>query len=139
MKFSLIAFPSLLLPVVFYSVAALLGGGGERFVASLNGAALGLRMPSGMMWSLSRGDLYILFGLGTLFVDLLKATGSGTANVLNHGVSMGVFILCLVLFLLVPAFVSSPFFILMMISLLDVVAGFTITIIAARRDVSFED
>jgi hypothetical protein len=47
-----------------------------------------------------------------------------------------VFILFLVEFLLVGAAASSLFFILMLMSLVDVVAGFTVSITAAGRDVT---
>jgi hypothetical protein len=36
-----------------------------------------------------------------------------------------------------PPFVSTPFFMLMEMALLDIIAGFTITTISARRDVSY--
>jgi hypothetical protein len=138
MKYSLTAFPSLLVPVLVYAIAAIVAGGGDGFVVSLSDQALSMPMPSGISWRLSWGDLIVLLGLGTLFLDLLKATGVGTATVFNHGLSMAVFIICLILFLLFKSFGSSVFFILMTMALLDVIAGFTITIIAARRDVSFD-
>jgi hypothetical protein len=138
MKYSLTAFPSLLLPVLVYVIAAGAAGGGDGFVASLSDQAISLPLPSGIDWRLSWGDLIILLGLGTLFLDLLKATGTGAATVFNHALSMGVLVICLVLFLLFKSFGSSVFFILMIMALLDVIAGFTITIISARRDVSFD-
>lgn len=137
MKFSWTAFPSLLVPVLLYAIAALSGGGGANFVESLAIPRLNIGMPSGLPWRLSAGDLFVLFGLGALFLDLLKATGTGAGTVVNHALGTGVFVLCLILFLLVPGFTSSTFFILLIMVLLDVMAGFTITIISARRDVSF--
>ena len=47
-----------------------------------------------------------------------------------------VFILFLVEFLLVGACASSVFFILMVMALFDVVAGFTVSITSAGRDVT---
>jgi hypothetical protein len=49
------------------------------------------------------------------------------------------FILCLVEFLLFPAFATSTFFLVTLMVLLDVLAGFIVTIVAARRDVDFGD
>jgi hypothetical protein len=46
--------------------------------------------------------------------------------------------LCIALFLLVPLFVTPCFLLLTMMSFVDTVAGFTITIISARRDVVFD-
>ena len=43
---------------------------------------------------------------------------------------------CLIEFLLVGAAASSVFFILMMMTIFDVVAGFTVSITSAGRDVT---
>jgi hypothetical protein len=134
-NYSLTAFPALIVPVLIYAVAALFGGDG--FVASLSERMFSISMPAGV-WGISLGDLIVLFGIIALFVDLIKSTSTGTAAVVNHALSTGVFIICLILDLLVPAFVSTPFFMLMVVMLLDIVAGFTITTISARRDVSYE-
>ena len=47
---------------------------------------------------------------------------------------MATFLICLLLFLLVGVFGTSVFFLLTLMTLIDVVAGFSITAIAARRD-----
>jgi hypothetical protein len=88
-------------------------------------------------WVVSFGDLLILLSLMLLFIELLKSTSTGSAAIFNHALSMLVFIICLVEFLLHPAFATSAFFIIMVMALLDVLAGVVVTIIAARRDVEF--
>jgi hypothetical protein len=88
-------------------------------------------------WVVSFGDLLVLLSLILLFIELLKSTSTGTAAIFNHALSMLVFIICLVEFLLHPAFATSVFFVIMIMSLLDVLAGVVVTIIAARRDVEF--
>jgi len=95
-------------------------------------------LPVGTVhWVVSFGDLLILLSLILLFVELLKSTSTGSAAIFNHALSMLVFIICLVEFLLHPAFATSVFFIIMVMALLDVLAGVVVTIIAARRDVEF--
>lgn len=69
-----------------------------------------------------------------LFLEILKSTSTGTATIVNHGISLLLFILCLVQFLLMPNFATSTFFILMSMTLLDVLAGVIVTIVSARRD-----
>jgi len=88
-------------------------------------------------WVVSFGDLLVLLSLLLLFIELLKSTSTGTAAIFNHALSMLVFIICLVEFLLHPAFATSVFFIIMILSLLDVLAGVVVTIVSARRDVEF--
>ncbi|MEO1323895.1 MAG: hypothetical protein AAFV59_12915, partial [Pseudomonadota bacterium] len=68
------------------------------------------------------------------FMEILKSTSTGTATIMNHALSMIVFIVCLMLFLLHPNFATSVFFILTVMALLDVLAGVVVTIVAARRD-----
>lgn len=94
-------------------------------------------VPGTVHWVVSFGDLLILLSLILLFIELLKSTSTGTAAIFNHALSMLVFIICLVEFLLHPAFATSVFFTIMIMSLLDVLAGVVVTIIAARRDVEF--
>ena len=55
---------------------------------------------------------------------------------LEHILSTLVFVVCIVEFLLVDKAATSTFFLMTVISFVDVVAGFSITIRAARRDFS---
>jgi len=98
---------------------------------------LNVGMASGAHWIMTFGDVMVLLAILLLFIELLKSTSTGTAAIFNHALSMLVFIICLVEFLLHPAFATSVFFIIMIMSLLDVLAGVVVTIISARRDVEF--
>ncbi len=93
-------------------------------------------MASGALLVLTVGDLLIILALGVLFLEILKATGAGNATILDHILSTGVFILALVEFLLTPQAGNAPFFILVIICFMDVVAGYAVSIRSARRDVS---
>ncbi len=133
------AFPLLLIPIVLYNVIAFGGSaleGPETVVKRLNEAIIIVPMHSGMDWTISAADLLIVMGLVLLFVELLKSTSSHKVAIINHSFSMLLFIACLVEFLLFEAFATSVFFILMMMTLLDVLAGFIVTILAARRDLN---
>jgi hypothetical protein len=132
------AFPLLALPVLVYNLVAitLVGGFGsvvatQRFTEPL----FTIAMTSGSPWPISLGDLLLAFALVVLFIELLKSTTSRKIAIINHSLSMILFIVCLVEFLLAPAFATSVFFLLTLMVLLDVLAGFIVTIIAARRDI----
>lgn len=139
-------FPLLVIPVAIYAIMAFTTGGidadtlavGETAVAPLadrlNSGALTLNMISGVEWKLTNGDLLILFALALLFLEILKSTSTGTATIMNHAISMILFIACLILFLLSQNFATSTFFILTVMTLLDVLAGVVVTIVSARRD-----
>ena len=132
----LIAIPLLVVPVVIYNLVILLGGSAPDAVlgqASVLGEVL-LRVPmtSGAVWSISVGDLILFLSLILLFVELLKSTSSQRVAIVNH--AMVLFVVCLVEFLLLPGFAGSVFFLILTMVLLDVLAGFIVTIVASRRD-----
>lgn len=135
-KYPLTALPALALPVLLYALSALFISDGPIAV-TLAAPALSLPMPT-VRWQISFADLFAFGGLICLFADLLKSTSTGRAAVVNHMFSMGLLVVCIVLFLLAPPFVTSTFFLLLAMTALDVVAGFTISTISARRDVSTE-
>ncbi|MCR9225476.1 MAG: hypothetical protein NXH70_15520 [Hyphomonas sp.] len=85
-------------------------------------------------WVLTKGDALLVLSIAVLFMEILKSTSTGTATIMNHALSMIVFIVCLMLFLLNPNFATSVFFILTVMALLDVLAGVVVTIVSARRD-----
>jgi hypothetical protein len=137
-------FPLLLIVVVIYAVIAFAGdmifGGGEEAFQMLNfveGRFLGIDMPSNIEWILSRGDVFLLVGLALLFMEVIASTRSDKRTIINHGLSMGVFVGALLAFVLNENFATSTFFFLMVLTLIDVVAGFIITIRVARRDIGF--
>ncbi len=138
-------FPLLVIPVAIYNIMAFAGGGpaipvegSEAMVAGLQdeleAAILSVPMISGVTWKLTNGAVLIMLGLLFLFLEILKSTSTGTATIMNHAVSMILFIVCLIEFLLIGNFATSIFFILTLMTLLDVLAGVVVTIVSARRD-----
>lgn len=95
-----------------------------------------INMLSGGVWQFTWGDFIILTTLILLFIELVKATYTTTSTLVDHGLSMVVFVICLVEFLLAPQAATSVFFIVMVATAIDVVAGFTIGIRVARRDLA---
>ncbi len=95
-----------------------------------------LTMPSGGVWAISLGDIILAVSLFVLFFEILKSTRTGGNSVVDHALSMIVFVICLILFLIWPLASTSLFFLITLITLLDVMAGFSVTIRAARRDYS---
>lgn len=136
----LIAFPLLLIPFVLYNIFALVemsGAAGVDPDGALRQAVISLPMPSGGAWGIGVGDLIVFFSLILLFFELLKSTSSQKVAILNHALSMILFIFCIVEFLLFRSFATSTFFLLTTMVLLDVMAGFIVTIITARKDFDF--
>jgi hypothetical protein len=69
---------------------------------------------------------------------MLKATRTSSRSLFDHLLSTVVFIGALVEFLLVPQAASSVFAILLTMSLIDVLAGWSVSMRAARRDLTVE-
>lgn len=101
---------------------------------TLEAQLLKIKLASGALWVLTLGDLLIIFGLFILFIEIFKSTSTGSATVVEHSLSTIVFIIYVVEFVLVKEAGTTVFFILGMMSLIDVIAGFSITIATARRD-----
>lgn len=134
------AFPLLVLPVLVYNLIALtLTGGFSALDAGtrMSEQLFTIHMTSRADWPVSLGDLLLAAALVVLFIELLKSTTSRRIAIINHSLSMILFIVCLVEFLLAPAFATSTFFLLTIMVLLDVLAGFIVTIVSARRDIDF--
>ncbi|PHS27888.1 MAG: hypothetical protein COA85_04395 [Robiginitomaculum sp.] len=121
-------FPLLSIPVILYNVVALGGGvfsrAAEEVVAGLSRTLTSVPMASGTTWVVSSGDVILLIALFMVFIELLKAAKYGRGNALAHTLSLGLFILCLVEFLLIPAFASTLFFAITMMTLMNVLAGY---------------
>ena len=128
--------PLLLIPLIAYNffVFLFMQGNPAGWAAKL----IEIPMVSGVQWVLTAGDLMLVGGLVCLFFEVLKSTNIGRASVVEHMLSTLVFVIFLVEFLLVGAAASSVFFILMIMAIFDVVAGFTVSISSATRDVSVD-
>jgi len=137
----LIALPLLVIPVVLYNLVVLtelMGGGGLVAAdATLREAMFSIPMASGSSWNVGVGDLILFLSLILLFFELLKSTSSRKVAIVNHALSMIIFVVCLVEFLLIKGFATSTFFLIVTMVMLDVLAGFIVTIISARKDLDF--
>ena len=58
---------------------------------------------------------------------------------MNHAASMAVFVIAMIGFFMFSSFATSVYFFLMLMALVDVVAGSMITIVSARRDFGIGD
>ena len=131
------AFPLLAIPVViynFFAVTMIATSKAGDFATSWTKTLFNVPMPRNAQWAVSGGDLLILVALIMLFFELLKATSNNKIAIINHSLSMILFVICLVEFLLIPAFATSTFFLITTMTILDVLAGFIVTIVASRRE-----
>jgi hypothetical protein len=131
----LIGIPLLLIPFAIYNMIAFL-------MPDLSWTAqiAAIPMMSGATWTITPEDALVTLAILLLFVEIFKATrGSSSRSIVDHMLSMLLFIVMLVEFLLIRQAATSTFFLLMMITFVDVIGGFTITARAARRDIAVEE
>lgn len=136
----LIALPLLAIPIVLYNIVILFGAGSGGMAEAdelLRQAMFSIPMASGASWNVGVGDLILFLSLILLFFELLKSTSSQKVAIVNHALSMILFVVCLVEFLLIRGFATSTFFLITTMVMLDVLAGFIVTIISARKDLDF--
>ena len=135
---SIRALPLIIIAFIFYNVVVFLGGNSppDQILATKIFEVPMLHRAPTARWVFTWGDLIILMTMLLLFVELLKSTYTSAASLLDHGFSMLVFIASLIEFLMVKQATSSVFFFIMIACLIDVVAGYTIGIRVARRDLS---
>ncbi|GAB4350490.1 MAG: hypothetical protein Kow0026_06700 [Oricola sp.] len=127
--------PLLIIPFILYNIvmAGLVGASGDPFAAQLFSVA----MISGGVWTMNLGEALIAVGLVFTFFEILKSTRTSNASVVDHLLSTFVFIAFLIEFLVLKGAATPVFFLLMMMAAIDLMAGFSVSIRSAGRDVSF--
>jgi hypothetical protein len=128
-------FPLLIIPIAIYNFVALGGNvAGHSDIQHIITSTFSVTMFSGDPWKISFADFLLLAGLALLFIEVIKATRTTSNELINHGLSMLVFVVALIEFIVLKGFATSTFFFLMLFTLFDVVAGYTISIVAAEHD-----
>jgi hypothetical protein len=131
------AFPLILIAVILYNLVCFGGGvAGHHDMQALLDQSMTLKMFSGDNWRITMSDLFVLLALAMLFIEIVKAARSTTREILNHAFSMLTFCVALVEFIVLKGFSASAFFLITAMCLFDVVAGYTISIVSARRDLA---
>lgn len=124
----ILSIPFLVFSVIAYNAIVFMTG------TPFDTVAFEIPMLSGVIWIFTLGDMLIAGTLFLLFIEILKATRTSGNSLVDHALSTIVFIVCLIEFLVVPEAATSLFFFITLVTLIDVIAGFSVTIRAARRD-----
>jgi hypothetical protein len=128
-----LGFPLLLIPFAIYNMIAFLTPG-----VSWTAPVTTVHMMSGQDWVLTWEDLLIAFSILLLAVEIVKSTRIGMRTIVDHMLAMLLFIAMLVEFLLVQRAGTSTFFLLTMITVVDVLVGFTVSVRSSQRQVEIE-
>jgi hypothetical protein len=128
----LVGFPLLLIPLAIYNIIAFL------FNLGFKDTLFSVPMMSGIDLGVTTSDLLLILSILLLFVEILKATRFGVKSIIDHMLSFVVFVVALGEFLMVKQAATSTFLLLLVICIVDVVGGFSISIRAATRDYNVE-
>ena len=88
-------------------------------------ASIGL--PSGVNWKPLASDILLLFAIVILYIELYKTTRLGSLAIVEHILSFLVFLIFVAEFLFIKQCATSTFFIVMLLSLVDVIGGIAIS------------
>lgn len=127
--------PLLVFPLILYNFIVFTGiASAGQVEAWLSSPIFTVGMFSGDAWHVSFADVFMGLSLLLLFVEIVKATRTDAMSIINHGLSMLLSVVCIIQFITVAGFSNSVFFMLTLMTIVDVIAGFTVTIVAAKRD-----
>ena len=128
------SFPMMFFAVLFYNLIWLFHWTTGSEVGATLVTGFTIPMFSGEPWIFTISDLLLVTSLCLLFVEVVKSTRTNAGEVVNHALSVVVFVVALVEFIVLKGFSNSTFFLILAMCLFDIVAGFTISIVAAKRD-----
>ncbi|MGA8612726.1 MAG: hypothetical protein WB760_13730 [Xanthobacteraceae bacterium] len=131
----ILGFPLLIIPFAIYNIVA--------FILSMPDTiwtteAASVSMTSGQVWRLTWEDIIIAGSILLLWIEVVKSTQMGVRAIVDHVLSMLLFVAMLIEFLLVRAAATSTFFLLLILAMVDVLAGFIISIRSSQRQVEVE-
>ncbi|MGH1351729.1 MAG: hypothetical protein ACRBBN_13130 [Methyloligellaceae bacterium] len=132
----ILSLPWIMVSFLFYNGIVVYAGFEKSEIANIldKTELFSISLISGESFTVTVGTFVLITALVALFVEILKATQTRSLAILDHGLSVVVFIVCLIEFLTVRGAATSVFFFITLLALIDVVAGFSVGIRAARRD-----
>ena len=126
-------FPMLALALAAYNIALAMG---HDFRLPPAQPLWQATLISGASWSAGWNEVMIVGGLALLFIEILKSTRTTQHSTLEHLLSMLVFIIFIVEFLVVAGAGTNVFLLLGLMTLIDVMGGYAISIAVARKDLN---
>jgi len=127
------------IPLFFYMLVAaniiMLSGPIDQ--SMINVILFEFNLPSQRRVIITISDAFILGSIFFLYIETFKATRTSVISIIDHALSLLVFVIFLIELLVVPRLGNTTFLIMTTAALMDVVMGFTVTISTAKRDIAF--
>ena len=129
----MLGFPLLLIPFAIYNIIAFLMPG-----VSWTGVVSTVHMMSGADWTMTAGDALVTLAILLLCGEVMKSSRISRRTIIDHALSLILFLGMLIEFLLVKQAATATFFLLLVVGFIDVLGGFAVTLRSAQRDLTVE-
>lgn len=129
----LLGVPLLIIPFAVYNIIAFLLPGLDWAQPLAH-----VEMMSQAIWTLTLGDLVVAVAVFILFLEVVKSIQAARRSIVDHLLSLLLFLAMLAEFLLVKEAATATFFLLLVTAFVDVIGGFAFSLKAIRRKVVSE-
>ena len=128
----LIAFPLLLVPFTLYNMVVFL------LNMPFTDVLFTLNLISQTRFPVTTGDLLLVIAMLLLYLEVLKAARFGAKAIMDHVLSLALFVGMAVEFMLVPQAATPTFFLLTVLAFVDVIIGVSVSARPPRSEIVLE-
>jgi hypothetical protein len=129
----MLGFPLLLIPFAIYNIIAFLMPG-----VAWSSVVSTVHMMSGVDWTMTAGDVLVALAILLLCGEVMKSSRVSRRTVIDHALSLILFLGMVIEFILVKQAATATFFLLLVVGFIDVLGGFAVTLRSAQRDLTVE-
>jgi hypothetical protein len=129
----MLGFPLLLIPFAIYNIIAFLVPG-----VAWSSVVSTVHMMSGVDWTMTTGDVLVALAILLLCGEVMKSSRISRRTIIDHALSLILFLGMLIEFILVKQAATATFFLLLVVGFIDVLGGFAVTLRSAQRDLTVE-
>ena len=129
----MLGFPLLLIPFAIYNIIAFLMPG-----VAWSSVVSTVHMMSGVDWTMTTGDVLVALAILLLCGEVMKSSRISRRTIIDHALSLILFLGMLIEFILDKQAATATFFLLLVVGFIDVLGGFAVTLRSAQRDLTVE-
>ncbi|HVI16637.1 MAG TPA: hypothetical protein VM822_27710 [Pseudolabrys sp.] len=129
----MLGFPLLLIPFAIYNIIAFLMPG-----VAWSSVVSTVHMMSGVDWTMTTSDVLVALSILLLCGEVMKSSRISRRTIIDHALSLILFLGMLIEFILVKQAATATFFLLLVVGFIDVLGGFAFTLRSAQRDLTVE-
>jgi hypothetical protein len=129
----MLGFPLLLIPFAIYNIIAFLMPG-----VAWSSVVSTVHMMSGVDWTMTTGDVLVALAILLLCGEVMKSSRISRRTIIDHALSLILFLGMVIEFILVKQAATATFFLLLVVGFIDVLGGFAVTLRSAQRDLTVE-